>query len=226
MSPRASCDEVRELAPELALGIASGDERARALEHLSVCSKCRTIIEEMSDVSDELLLAAPMHEPPVGFESRMLDHYRGAVPGRRRRISLFLAAAAVLVALGAGGTYLALRSDVRFAQHYRSVFAAAQGEYFASSPLYSGERSLGNAFAYQGSPSWIFVVLDASATSDSYEVKVVTRAGREISLGSFNRSGPWVSSWGKALPVDLRVVSSLRLTPTIGNTLEAEFRRH
>jgi Putative zinc-finger len=222
MSARPGCDEVRELAPELALGIASGEERARALEHLAVCPECRVLVEEMSDVSDELLLAAPALEPPVGFESRMIDRFRAR--RRKPRLAMILAAAALLLAVGAGGTYLALRPDVRFANHYRQVFAAAQGQYFASSPLYSGDRPLGQAFAYQGSPSWVFVVLDGANTASRYKVKLVTRNGTEIPLGSFTRT-PGTTSWGKALPVDLRSVWTVRVVPDHGSTLEAEFSR-
>jgi hypothetical protein len=222
MSTRPGCDEVRELAPELALGIASGEERARALEHLAGCPACRVLVGEMSDVSDELLLAAPALEPPVGFESRMIDRYRAR--RKKPRLAMILAAAALLLVVGAGGTYLALRPDVRFANHYRHVFAEAQGQYFASSPLYTGDRPLGQAFAYQGSPSWVFVVLDGANTADRYKVKLVTRNGREIRLGSFTRT-PGTTSWGKALPVDLRSVWTVRVVPDHGSTLEAEFSR-
>ena len=221
MSTSPECNEVRELAPELALGIASGDERARALEHLASCPQCRAIVQQMSDASDELLLAAPALEPPVGFESRMIERYRSGLR-KRPRVAMILAAAALLLAAGAGGTYLALRSDVRFADHYREVFAAAQGEYFASSPLYSGDRPLGQVFAYQGSPSWVFMVLDGANTAQRFEVKLVERNGTEISLGSFKRL-PGTTSWGSALPVDLRSVWAVRLVPDRGSTLEAEF---
>jgi hypothetical protein len=223
MSTNPDCNEVRDLAAELALGIASGEERARALEHLASCPQCRAIVQEMSDASDELLLAAPVLEPPVGFEGRMIERYRAGMR-KKPRLAMILAAAALLLAVGAGGTYLALRSDVRFADHYREVFAAAQGEYFASSPLYSGDRPLGQAFAYQGSPSWVFVVLDGANTAHRYDVKLVERSGREISLGSFKQL-PGTTSWGRALPVDLRSVWTVRLVPETGSTLEAEFSR-
>ena len=32
------CDEIRDLAPEIALGIADGEQRAEALRHLSTCA--------------------------------------------------------------------------------------------------------------------------------------------------------------------------------------------
>jgi Putative zinc-finger len=223
MSINPDCNEVRELAAELALGIASGEERARALEHLSSCPECRSFVQEMSNLSDELLLAAPAHEPPVGFEGRMIDRYRAGLRGKPR-LALILAAAALLLAAGAGGTYLALRSDIRFANHYHDVFAAAQGQYFASSSLYGGHRAMGQAFAYQGSPSWVFLVLNRANTADSYTVRLVTRNGREIELGSFSRAAG-TTSWGRALPVDLRSVWTVELVPHHGTTLEAEFHR-
>jgi hypothetical protein len=143
---------------------------------------------------------------------------------KKPRLAMILAAAALLLGVGAGSTYLALRSDVRFANHYREVFAAAQGQYFASSPLYSGDRPLGQAFAYQGSPSWVFVVLDGANTATKYHVKLVTRSGTEIPLGTFART-PGTTSWGRAMPVDLRSVWTVRLVPDRGSTLEAEFSR-
>ena len=37
------CAEVRELAPELALGIVGGPERAEAFQHASECGPCRAL---------------------------------------------------------------------------------------------------------------------------------------------------------------------------------------
>ena len=65
------CEEFRELAPELALGIVEGEERGRALEHLADCPDCRRRVEELSEVADGLLLAAPHREPPVGAGARV-----------------------------------------------------------------------------------------------------------------------------------------------------------
>ena len=62
------CDEVRAVAPELALGIVEGEERGLALEHLAECPDCRRRVEELSEVAAELLLLAPHEEVPVGFE--------------------------------------------------------------------------------------------------------------------------------------------------------------
>src|ERR671915_792893 len=93
-----SCDEVRGLAPELALGIAAGEERARALRHLAACSECRRHLDDLSAVADDLLLLAPAHEPPVALESRVADRISGESRRPRWRRALPAAIAAVLAA--------------------------------------------------------------------------------------------------------------------------------
>src|SRR3954467_14261846 len=85
----ARCQETRELASELALGVVEGEERGRALHHLADCPECRAEVEKFSDLADDLLLLAPHREPPVGFESRVLGELLPAPkPKRRRRLRL------------------------------------------------------------------------------------------------------------------------------------------
>jgi anti-sigma factor RsiW len=67
-----SCSEFAALAPELALDLLSGDERAAALAHLAGCRACQTNLDELARTADDLLLLAPRGEPPAGFESRVL----------------------------------------------------------------------------------------------------------------------------------------------------------
>jgi len=46
------CEQTRELAAEIALGIADGAERAGALRHLSECAECHRAVEQFSVVAD------------------------------------------------------------------------------------------------------------------------------------------------------------------------------
>ena len=162
MSDRPSCEEVRALAPELALGIAVGDERARVLEHLLACPACRRHLEELSSVADDLLLLAPTQEPPVGFESRVLDELeqRSERPERRRRTPLIAVAAAAVAALvTASAMWLAFDDDRDLADRYRETLAVANGKYLAAAPLSAaGGRRAGTVFGYEGDPSWVLVV--------------------------------------------------------------------
>jgi hypothetical protein len=84
-----------------ALAIARyGDERARALGHLSGCPACRRELAASAEVVDELLLLAPEHETPAGFESSVLARLMPAAPPRRRRRPRLLWAASIVAIAG------------------------------------------------------------------------------------------------------------------------------
>lgn len=126
MSPRQSCDEVREIAPDIALGLLTGEERADALAHLEQCEACRAEVATLAVAADEVLLAGPRATPPAGFAERTLARLaneraagdglppasgppagraagrgRRARTPRRRLVAVALAAAAaVVVAVG------------------------------------------------------------------------------------------------------------------------------
>src|SRR5690349_3026114 len=153
----ARCQETREMAAELALGIVEGEERGRALQHLADCPDCRAEVERYSDVADELLLLTPHREPPVGFESRVLDELLPAPkPRRRRRLRLVLAPAAA--ALASVGIVLAIVApDLRLASHYRHTLDQANGKEFESYALRAGDTHVGTVFSYEGSPSWVHI---------------------------------------------------------------------
>src|SRR3712207_1188722 len=126
-----TCDEIRALAPEVTLGIASGEERAALLGHVATCEACRKFVRELSTLSDELLVAAPVHEPPVGFETRVLEAI-GITPsrGRIRRMLAPMVAAALVAALVAGASvWFATAEERRIGELYRQTLATANGEY-------------------------------------------------------------------------------------------------
>ena len=67
------CTRLHELAPELSLGVLTGEERAEARKHLATCPDCREYVLELTSVGDGLLALVPGAEPPVGFEDRVLS---------------------------------------------------------------------------------------------------------------------------------------------------------
>lgn len=67
------CARLHELAPELALGVLTGQERAEARKHLATCPDCREYVLELTSVGDGLLALVPGAEPPLGFEDRVLS---------------------------------------------------------------------------------------------------------------------------------------------------------
>jgi hypothetical protein len=72
MTERTSCEHVRELAPDVALGLLTGEERAEALDHLEGCEACRAEVASLAVTADEVLLASPEADPPPGFTARVL----------------------------------------------------------------------------------------------------------------------------------------------------------
>ena len=72
-----TCDELRAMAAEVALGILPGAERADALGHLEHCVGCRVLVEGLAQTGDALLLLAPEADPPMGFESRVAARVAG-----------------------------------------------------------------------------------------------------------------------------------------------------
>jgi Putative zinc-finger len=223
MDPR--CEEIRELAPELALGIVEGEERGRALEHLADCPACRRRVEQLSEVADELLMLAPHSEVPVGFESRVLDRVLPSPPAkkRRRRLALVLApaaaaAAAVAITLGV------VSDDLQLADHYRDTLSAANGREFDTYALRAASgQPVGRVFAYEGSPSWLLMTVDQGHRTGLKGAELVMDDGGRVPIRWFYMTPEW-GSCGGAVRVDLGDVSVLRIVPKRGGEpLVAQF---
>jgi hypothetical protein len=74
-----SCDDVRLLAPDLALGLLTGEERAAVLAHLERCESCRAEVASLALAADEVLLASPEATPPEEFADRVLARVHAEV---------------------------------------------------------------------------------------------------------------------------------------------------
>ena len=223
MTAEWDCAEVRELVPELAIGIASGEDRARALQHLAHCADCRRELEQMSEVADELLLLAPDREPPIGFETRVVGRLSGAKRKGWRSVALAAAAAVVLAALAGGIVWRSTSNDRLLAAEYREVLKKFHGRYFQTATLHgSPGEGEGQVFGYQGTPSWIFMLIPPQDEARTYSITLETRGGGHVDLGSVD-VGSDGGSWGKAIPVDLGEAAGLWLEDSDGHALEARF---
>src|SRR5215207_4973459 len=137
MPDERRCEALREPLAELALGIASGEQRARVLEHAGGCQSCRRLLGELALVGDELLQLAPEHEPPAGFELRVLE--RLAQPRRRalaarvglrgRRAAALTAVAAAVASGGAAaaGVLVATHDRRQLGGQLEAVLSGANG---------------------------------------------------------------------------------------------------
>jgi hypothetical protein len=219
----ARCEETREMAAELALGIVEGEERGLALQHLAECPDCRAEVEKFSEVADDLLLLAPHREAPVGFESRVLNELLPAPqPRRRRRLRLVLAPAAA--ALAAVGITLAVVSpDLRLASNYRHTLQQANGKEFESYLLQTEDGvDAGTVFSYSGSPSWVHIDVDPGHRLGLTSAELVTNDGNQVPLHWFSLDPAGGS--GGSIPLDPNHVSVLRLSgPPGSQPLVAKF---
>jgi hypothetical protein len=129
-----NCAGMDDFAEEFALGLLDGAERASVVAHLEGCRTCGTRVAMLAEAGEQLLLIAPVVEPPLGFEQRVLarvapqavgltdgpkhlgDDRRSRRPGRgpaqwmRNRLAL-VAALAVVVGLAALAVGMVRRDD-------------------------------------------------------------------------------------------------------------------
>ena len=197
MDPR--CEEIRELAPELALGIVEGEERGRALEHLADCPDCRRRVEELSEVADELLLLAPHTEAPVGL--RVPGAGPGACPRRRRgaaagfawcsrRPRPLLAAAAITLAI------VSRRPPDRLPLPPDPAAGERQGVRVLSLCAAAADAHGGTVFSYQGLPNWLLITVDPAPPRRADRAELVMDDGSQVPLSWFHLDPPGSSGGG------------------------------
>ena len=211
---------MHELAPELALDVLTGYERATAQAHLGMCPQCREYVSSLTQIGDRLLTLVPGSEPPVGFEDRVLSRMgfpaqRAGRPARRRWWGPMAVAAAAVVAVvfGVGGWAvgnLSAHSTVAQAPDHQVMrFAQFRG---------TDQRQVGQVFTYGGSPWWVFMSVTNGITGN-VTCQLVEQNGKVISIGSFQLSGGKESSWGSKLDVDPNNVVGARLVSDHGAVL-------
>jgi hypothetical protein len=221
MSDERRCDGVREQIAELALGIASGDERARVLEHTAGCPACRRLLDRLALVGDELLQLAPEHEPPAGFETRVIERLgsprrRGLAArlGLRGRRAASLTAIAAAVAAGgaaAAGVLVATNDERQLGSQLQAMLSRASGKYIAVTELRDpAGREVGLVFHYGGERSWVFTTLDRPLPAGRYVATLFTRTGAASTLGTFALDGR-ERSFGATARIDMGQVTRMEL---------------
>jgi predicted anti-sigma-YlaC factor YlaD len=189
------CAEVRDLAPELALGIVGGPERAEALQHASECGPCRALVGELAEAADALPLLAAEAEPPPGFEERVLAALRAPRRRNRRR-------SAALVAVAAAAATIVSIVGVRVVESVQETNRVVTAASDVRSAQMNGANGLevGNVFASNGTPTSVVVNVNYWVPSGNYGIEFRNGA-TEKRLGDVTiRDGR--GSWGgvAALP--------------------------
>ena len=210
-----TCATVESLAPELALGLLDGPERAEAMAHLEHCSRCRELLDDLARTGDRVVLLAPGAEPPAGFETRVVDRIRatravaaapeGKRPWLRREVIAWAAAAACLVALVAVGL-LSPRGD---AVETAAMTAPAGFE-------------VGEVVLRDGDPAWLFVSvpewrrwLDEDVQSDDFVLQIAYTDGHQETYELALESGQ--GGWGTTLDAGAEDVEEVWIADVTGH---------
>ena len=207
------CEAINEDLLEFALGTISGRDRTRVLDHLESCVRCSAELESLAAVNDAMLALAPQAEPPLGFESRLVERIHeenvSASPLRRHGI-LWLASAAVLlavVAFGLGTTMNHVSGSTRYASSRPSM-----------AQLTSHGIVTGQVFVSPGHPSWIYMTLDDGNWSGTAWCRVTLKNGNVKTVGRFVLTNGY-GAWTAPLRVALSEVRSAQLVDEKGIVL-------
>jgi hypothetical protein len=111
--------------------------------------------------------------------------------------------------LAAGAVWWRTAADRELASGYRHTLAVAHGHGLSAAPLLLAEGAeAGSVFAYQGSPSWIYVTFRSAPPKGRYEVRLLTRDGRRLALRPFTPQ-PGATGWGSTVQVPIRQIQKL-----------------
>lgn len=201
---RLTCDEVRDLAAELALGALEGSERGAALAHLDGCPACRAHVDDLAATVDRLVAITPEAEPPASFESGVLariadeQRVREVGPWRRRSIAPLAVAAAVFLVFGIGIGIAVNQngaSDLNGAELTTAAMITPQGD------------AIGEVWRSAGPDSAVFVsVPDWSDAEDGgspgpFHLRLELEDGSVVDQGAFELTSG-TSSWAETTGLD------------------------
>jgi anti-sigma-K factor RskA len=237
------CAEFADAAAELALGVLTGRERARALAHLDQCEACRENVRQLTVTGEELVGLLPAIEPPAGFETRVMerlglgapapDPARPLSPARRfgRKLADWIGGWT-----GRGGVSYP-RRILSAAAVAAAVIVAGLGGWGlhaatsspAASPLSSAmlltasHQTAGKVYFYDAGHRWLYMSVNISSASGAVDngtviCQVEGPDGRLTTVGSFRLSGGY-GYWGSPDPVTSGPLTAARLVTTTGTVL-------
>ncbi len=210
----SECAAMRDDLNEFALGTLSGRGRALVLDHLETCAHCTAESEALAEAADTLLWLAPEAEPPLGFETRVIERFRGTGNvrpiDRRRRLSLFAVAALLVVVFGVGIGVVATSQGG--GSHPTATQRPLTGR------LVSDGHVLGEVTISAGSPSWMIMNVDTGKLSGLVWCEVTFANGRSETVGKFTISHGY-GSWVAPIRASGRDVRSARIVNGSGAVL-------
>jgi hypothetical protein len=205
-----SCAQLREVAPELALGVLGGAERAEALIHVNHCARCQALVNELTEVADTLPMLAPEHEPPPGFEQRVLSAGRAE---ERRRTKRWVAAIAAVAAAAAIVSITVVR--VVDAGNETAVVAVAREPVEAEMITPGGDPA---GWAYVTNGRSVAIAVDYGIAAGEYAVAVRPPGGDDVTIGTMTIAD-YRGSWTGKSDVPILSGSTISLVDADGEAV-------
>jgi hypothetical protein len=134
-----------------------------------------------------------------------------------------LAAALTAAVLAASATWWIGRDDRTVADRYHALLERAGGEYFAFYVLTdeSGDRA-GKVFAYEGDPSWLYVVME-EVPPGTYETTVEMASGGTESMRPLELA-EGQAGWGTVLHRSVDEIDTFTIIESeTGSTFVSKF---
>jgi hypothetical protein len=215
VDPSVECAAMSDDLIEFALGTSSGRNRALVLDHLETCVHCKVEVESLADLTDKLLWLAPEAEPTLGFETRLIERFRGSDARRRTvrryRVSVFAAAALLAAVLGIGVGAIVT-------SHGTTTPPSATTVRPLTGRLMSGNQVVGDVTISSGSPSWMTMNIDAGMLTGTVWCQVTLADGHTQTVGKFTIANGY-GSWVAPIKGSARHVRSARVVNANGTVL-------
>jgi hypothetical protein len=212
------CVQYEDDLAELALGVLTGRERARALSHVESCPRCAEELEQLARAADAIVAVAPEAEPPLGFETRLFEKMgiQEERLTRRRRPRYWIPAsvAAAVVALSVGLGFGLSSSPAPTG----SALGGTQHHAVETAALMENGENVGRVDVFGGHRPWMQMTLDDSTARGVVHCIVVTADGEVHQVGTFVASDGY-GAWAAPLHVDPASVRSAKVMSPSGTVI-------
>jgi len=222
-----TCRELHDVAAELALGVLTGRERAQAIAHLDHCEACRENVRQLTMTGEGLLGLLPAMEPPVGFETRVLDRIGlSSIPdappapvpaspapaprrqfGRTRRMLAMAAAVVGIIVGGVGGWAL-----------HNGTSSPTPTALDSAALVSVSHQAVGKIYLYRGHPQWLYMSVSLHGGNETVLCQVESRSGQISTVGSFQLTSGY-GYWGSPAPGNPGSLKGARLVTPNGKVL-------
>lgn len=200
---------------DFSFGTLTGRRRAELVRHLSTCSACRHELESLTAVADVMLELTPDAEPPLGFESRLVERLETHESDHKRTVRhrFFAAAAAAVVVFALVGYVVGNSVSSHVTSSSRSVSRAP-----VMAALTAQGHRVGEVFLTSGRQTWVYMTFEDVDWPGVVWCQLHLRNGSVETVGQFTMSNGY-GAWAAKVAAAGADVVSAQVTSARGTVL-------